>query len=59
MIFTDLYLDSDGLQMQRVFVKRVKSLVPHDVRLGNIAAATSKHEQSLVQLHGLIYKYII
>lgn len=52
----NLYLDGDGLHMQRVFVERVKRIVPHDFRLGNVAAATSEHEQGLIQLHGFIYK---
>lgn len=44
--------------MQGVLVEWVKGVVPHDIRLGNVAAATSEHEQCLVQLHGFIYTHM-
>lgn len=49
-----LQLDGDGLHPQRVFVKGVKGFVPHDVRLGNVAAPAPEREQRLVQLHRFI-----
>lgn len=52
---TCLQLDCDGLHnLQAVLVEGVKGLVPHDVRLQDVATAATEHEERLVQLHRFV-----
>lgn len=52
---TCLQLHRDGLHdLQAVLVKGVERLVPHDVRLQDVATATTEHEERLVQLHRFV-----
>lgn len=52
-----LQLDGDGLHdLQAALVEGVEEVVPHDVRLQDVAAAPAQHEQRLVQLHRLVWK---
>lgn len=50
-----LYHQSDFFDASdRVPVKRIKGVVPHDWWLKDIAASPVQHEQSLVHLHRLV-----
>lgn len=55
LVLAHLDLHRDWLHnLQAAFIKWVKKIIPHDVRLQDVPALPPQHEERLVQLHGLV-----